>query len=315
LWEEQGRGPDAAFHTARGIQSWGYLPFVARELLIAAILDIWYATDSTTATGTTQTRDFVTRLLEDFGSVNVYSLNYDPLVYESIKNVDALSLGFDAEGCFHRARFLNACSVVAFLHGHVGFTPQQNEVRFSSDYRTAQLHRMDNVFRHDRTRTEYQDQGMKGSNYNTYLVTGLDKVTGFARNPFASYVHRFAKDIISSDYIVLLGTSLSDEHLNSFLMNALYISDAKRIVFVTKGSAEHIPGLCDLWRIFRDWTTVDASPDPYQSYDAAQRRFWTSCQESGRGMLSDHILVYTKGTEGFYKEPDLEILWQSAASA
>jgi len=80
---------------------------------------------------------------------------------------------------------------------------------------------------------------MKGHTFNTYLITGLDKIEAFPNNPFSSYFYRFSKDVIESNCIVIIGTSLSDDHIKSILRNYLANPDSK-VIFVTDTTSDKI---------------------------------------------------------------------------
>jgi len=288
---------------------WRYAPFLAREVICRAILNLW---DSKRAQkGINSTVSFISNLLARFRSVNIYSLNYDPLVYEAIKNNRTITTGFDQNKGFLPEFFYGSQSVVAFVHGHVGFIPLGKKMRLSDDYTGAQAERMRGVFNNSVNSTRYFDIGAKGLHYNTYLVTGLDKIDSFAENPFASYLHRFGKDIIESNCIIMVGLSLGDHHLNAFMTNATLISD-KKLLFVTKTDVATIKNyfqvpspngniIFRLWTLFRDSITVTPrqGSDPFQEH---LESLYDSLSSKGYGKLTNHILLYIKGTEEFYKE-------------
>jgi len=296
---------------------WRYAPFLAREVICRAILDLW---DSKRAQkGINSTASFISNLLACFRSVNIYSLNYDPLVYEAIKNNRAITTGFDQNKGFIPELFYGSQSVAAFVHGHVGFIPLGKKMRLSDDYTGAQAERMRGVFDNSVNSTRYFDIGAKGVHYNTYLVTGLDKIDSFTENPFASYLHRFGKDIIESDYIALIGLSLGDHHLNAFMTNATYISN-KKLFFVTKTDVDTIKNyfqytnpngniIFRLWTLFRDSITVTprqgSGPFPFQEH---LKSLYDSLASKGYGKLTNHITLYVRGTEKFYEEDIQTIL-------
>ncbi len=288
---------------------WRYAPFLAREIICKAIIELWDR--KRLQSGTNDNKTFFSNLLAKFPSVNIYSLNYDPLIYEAIKNLDAITTGFCQGGEFSPEAFYSARSVVAFVHGHVGFIPLGNKMRLSDDYARAQKKRMQGVFDNSVSSTRYFDIGAKGLHYNTYLVTGLDKIDSFTENPFASYLHRFGKDIIESDFIIMVGLSLGDHHLNAFMTNATLISD-KKLLFVTKTDVATVKNyfhvlspngniIFRLWTLFRDSITVTPRQggNPFQDH---LESLYDSLASKGYGKLTNHIMLYIKGTEEFYKE-------------
>lgn len=299
---------------------WHNVPFLAREVLIDSILALW--PPESVNDSISLNKAFYSNLLSKFQSVNLYSLNYDPLLYEALKNLPSISTGFDKDKFFKSDHFFRNNSIFAFVHGQVGFEPLGNKMKLNDNYSNAQENRMKGIFDNTPQSTQYWNFGMKGVHYNTYLITGLDKIDAFPNNPFASYIQRFGKDIIDSDYIALVGTSLNDHHLRSFLTNALSVS-SKKILFVTKADTTSIRNcftyggdnvFFDLVTLFRDPITVRTSPYG----DALQEHFnrlSSSLDSNGYGMLANHVLLYIKGTEEFYKEPDIEVLWEKASVA
>ncbi len=293
---------------------WKYVPFLGREVIATAILELWES--NTSKDSININKDFFSSLLKQFKSVNIYSLNYDPLLYESLKDIKDFVHGF-VGNIFDSSVFYKADNVIAFVHGHVGFEPYQNQMKFNSNYNNAQENRIKGLFDAIITnRTKYWTFGMKGIHYNTYLVTGLDKIDAFSLNPFASYIHRFGKDIIESSYIILIGLSLIDYHLNAFLTNSLFISD-KRIIFVTKSDVDTIIDklsegryslIHKLWTLFKDAVSLNINyeEDPFKKHRENLRK---SLSQNGFGKLTDHIVLYIKGVENFYKEKNL--IWDS----
>jgi len=294
---------------------WIYVPFLAREVIVASILRLW-ENNKVKDKAIKSNKNFFKKLIENFESVNIYSLNYDPLLYESLKDINDFSCGFNRNGIFSSNDFYNVNNIIAFVHGHVGFEPLNSEMRFNNNYSNAQKNRIEGIFDITTNNTQYWNIGMKGLHYNTYFITGLDKIDAFSLNPFASYIHRFGKDIIESKYIVLIGLSLKDYHLNAFLTNAIYISN-KKIIFVTKSDAERIKdalsGIGDnlilkLWTLFKDTVSVNmhSREDPFKTH---LENLYQSLSQNGFGKLTNHIILYIKGVEDFYKEKNL--IWNS----
>jgi len=162
------------------------------------------------------------------------------------------------------------------------------------------------------------------TNYNSYLITGLDKVDAFPDNPFASYIERFAKDVIESGYIVLVGTSFNDYHLNPFLANVISVVPSLKIICVTKWNTKPIKEWFPLgggdnilfipFILFKDSIKVKANLDPYQELDERLDNSKALLDRNVYAILTEHFLLYTKGTEEFYKESDIELLWQKAST-
>lgn len=146
---------------------WRYVPFLARELLISTILCLWNDSNPAIQKGIKTNSKFFKTLLDGFKSVNIYSLNYDPLIYESLKNINAFSTGFDRNNIFQSNDFFQADNVIAFVHGQVGFEPFSNQMRSNDNYFAAQGNRMKGVFDSTTNSTRYLSLGIKGVHYNT----------------------------------------------------------------------------------------------------------------------------------------------------
>ena len=82
-----------------------------------------------------------------------------------------------------------------------------------------------------------KDWGMKGFHYNTYLVSGLEKIDAFYDDPFSTYMLRYSRDIIESEYIVFIGMSLIDYHVNLFFNRRAM--PKKKVIFVTKSDSDN----------------------------------------------------------------------------
>ena len=307
------------------IDGWKYAPFLAREVIIYSILDLWNNQDGQLKKDSNSlNQNFYKKILDKFKSVNIYSLNYDPLIYESLKENKFFSTGFNNtiqfnSADFNSADFFYADSIIAFIHGHVGFYPinSNDRVKFSDEYYKQQTSRIYDIFNNNVRYNELQ--GMKGKHYNTYLITGLDKIDAFSLNPFSSYIHRFSKDVIESDYIVLVGVSLSDYHLNSFLTNALFISGQnkyKKIIIVTKLSIVETESrlkiennsdsnlIIKIISFFKDPITIPKNDGIEFKIETYYESILLNLKK-GHTKISDNIVLYIKGTEEFYNEESL----------
>lgn len=301
---------------------WRYVPVLAREIIISSILDLWNEIDKEAKQNKIEiNKKFYEKTLQTNTSVNIYSLNYDPLIYESLKINKNFITGFDNDAKFNSSIFFNANSIIAFIHGHIGFLPfLSNDIKFSGDYSPAQDIRIKDIFNFslNGNTIRFTNKGMKGMHYNTYIATGLDKIDAFSLNPFASYIHRFGKDIIESDYIVLVGVSLNDYHLNSFLTNALFLQvPNKKIVIVTYMDINEVRKklnieskenlLIKIIDFFNESIILENNING--NLIERCKKYYKSlnnCLENkGYAKLSENIVLYIKGTEEFYNEESL----------
>lgn len=208
-------------------KGWNYVPFLCREVLIRAIIDIWEACPQEQAIE--KNRQFFTGMLEKFKSVSIYSLNYDPLLYESLRQIKIkdnihevdriFETGFSKGELFNPKEFYLNNNVAAFFHGHVGFVSEigGDYMYFEDTYRSAQKKRLKKAAC---SQAGYRKKGPKGIYYNIHITSGLEKYESLYNNPYACYIYRFSEDVIKSEYIVFIGSSLGDLHITMFVSTA-----------------------------------------------------------------------------------------------
>lgn len=283
------------FYSGTGHQGWRYVPFLAREIIVSTILQIWnnaFNKDDAIKLY----RDYFDELLTRCDAVNVYSLNYDPLIYSALKMSKGYFNGFTHEQ-FDIKEFFDKPCILAFLHGHIGFVYN----RFEDDYIKAQENRLNNMLQS----SGFYKVGMKGVSLNTSLITGLDKFDAFSRNPFASYFQRFGKDIIESQSIVVLGSSLHDDHLNTLLIN-YFIQSGKKVIYVTKMCIDQIKRCLSHSRptdenpILELTSLFEKNYFSYQrTWDEHVNELCESVNKNGYGKLTDYVVLYACGSENF----------------
>ncbi|MEM3859525.1 MAG: hypothetical protein QW478_08990, partial [Candidatus Micrarchaeaceae archaeon] len=76
--------PKKIYYTKSNPGGWGYVPFLAREIIISRILELWNEEDREEDEKLNQS--FFSSLSSEcsYNSICIYSLNYDPLLYESL---------------------------------------------------------------------------------------------------------------------------------------------------------------------------------------------------------------------------------------
>src|SRR4051812_4583903 len=121
---------------------------------------------------------------------------------------------------------------MAHMHGHLGFIPIGiNVMEFTADYDAARRKRLEGLAGVEFARIAPFGIGSKGNHYDTYLVTGLDKIGAFTVNPFAAYLTRAVQDITACSHVLLIGASLSDYYFGALLRN-IFIGGKRRIIAV-----------------------------------------------------------------------------------
>ena len=178
---------------------------------------------------------FIAKLREDH-ITRIYTTNYDDFLlqvapdlytgFDSAPSPDPKS--FDA-GAFWQATDADS---VFHLHGsvHLGFGFTQTR---DSDLDT--LHWFD-----DRAKalpyTSYGGSGkrqMDGSQIiQTAVITGFDKLSRLQQPPLSHYYASMARDALTADIIYVIGSGLSDLHLNSWLGDARRKNPKPPLIFV-----------------------------------------------------------------------------------
>jgi len=160
------------------------------------------------------------------GSVSLYSLNYDPLLYEVNNAIDPDSrcqTGFETNnGQFSPEDFYQSQRTLAFPHGHIGFCVNESkfsEVVFDRDYTNGYKKRL---FRHAFDRNMIDDICLVSGRYTS-------KVGSWLLDPYTTYMSKYVRDIAEASHILLLGVGMTDYHMLSFLNGRLF-SEKKFIV-------------------------------------------------------------------------------------
>jgi len=236
----------------------------------------------------------------------------------SLKENKRFETGFEDnnENEFDKQKFFQSQNVLAFFHGHVGFVPGEDlnsPMKFyHKNYKDAQKKRFEYCFPIASSPSNpCVGIGAKGMHFNRYLITGLDKIDAFSENPFAGYIHRISKDISEANSIVLIGTSLNDYHLNSFLVNSLVISKNAEIVFVTTKNSikEFISSTLEsanesliarIWDITRD--EMIEMVKRREELRKLIQKLENRVEEAENSIInfSKHIKIFGGGTEKFY---------------
>jgi len=305
-------------------EGWPYMPYLAREVVAGAILSMWHAAREAVPSTLELVRQSLCRLAKSFPSVNLYSLNYDPILLEGLPDEGHFRTGFRANGEFDPKVFLDATNSVAFLHGHVGFVPRENTNLLCRDYDEARSARMSGLFSIvAREETWFMDVPARGPQWNTWLVTGRSKSIAFLGDPFSCYLHKLGADTFDAEYVVLVGTSLQDEHLLSLIINA--IRRGAKVMYVTRMSPKEVLArmaqpsidnvLTCLWTLFGDKVTVPSTSGPDDVFGTHLESVFESLKAIGHARFTNNIVLYSRGFESFLGEPDLRQVFACLGNA
>ena len=178
---------------------------------------------------------FLAKLREDY-ITRIYTVNYDDFLLQAATD---LYTGFerapspDAKSFDGRAFWQETDADCVFhLHGsvHLGFglPPAPNAdlgaLYWFDDRATALRHSSFNGS---------GEQKMDGSQVmRTAVITGLDKLSHLQRQPFSHYYASMARDAMMADIIYVIGSSLGDLHLNTWLSEARRRNPMPPLVFI-----------------------------------------------------------------------------------
>ena len=142
-----------------------------------------------------------------------------------------------------------------------------------------------------------------GGTVRTVIITGLDKLSPLQRQPFSHYYASMALDAMSADIIFVIGSGLSDLHLNTWMGEARRRDPMPPLLFVDhwSGSFLHatafdlgrkeIEMIHDLRMPFKDYRPIHYGTGwtldeqrTYAIWDKGFRAFLTASSEL------DHIL-------------------------
>jgi hypothetical protein len=276
---------------------WRYIPWLVRELIVAATLEAWDAlTPEARRRAAECHSEFFNRVCQRYAQTSTYTLNYDPLIFECTNIPTRINTGFVDSGEFAPQVFCDAPSKMAFIHGNVGFVPGRT-ARFDPNYSQAQQSRVEAIANNYFSGAV----GMKGLHANSLLVTGLDKFGHFALNPYAAYLHCLGRDLHDADVVVVIGVSFGEDHINAFLANLPLERPRQRLIIVDKKSPDEI----DRFALREDdflLTALSTTGDFLMTFgDDHWRCLASEVRRDGFGALSKQTTFFANGTEDFYR--------------
>ncbi|NIR47063.1 hypothetical protein GWO43_01110 [candidate division KSB1 bacterium] len=297
-----------------------YLPYLIREIIASVIIAFQQHSDKKQyARGKRLFENFLQKIQTVSKGFDIISLNYDPLISEVTNNIGEIVSGFDET--FNEVEFLEATNTVSYLHGHIGFVPlglnAHKDFYFYDDYEQAQEVRFERLFVGHKE-TQIFDHPDVGINYNSFLTSGTNKIDSFGRNPYSAYYSRFVESISESELIIVMGLSLNEIHLETFLRNMFVLNKIQKgirtkVIFVDLKSEREAQQIIKKRRlpdnlfarlriIFSDKITTKPRLDVFEALREFKANFINELRNRGFGRLSNNIIYYSKGVEGFLQE-------------
>ena len=263
---------------------WDSVPFLFRQLICELIVQLEENPTLVYNNLIDLQRGFIQRISEN-GGLNIFSLNYDEIIYDSVEGLDFTN-GF-VDQRFNLNTYRLASNVISFPHGHVRFSEDDLGVIYYPHGAIANQERFRNIGRSDLRRTVYLNDTPYSYSFNTFIVTGQSKESTFDKNPYSLYYQRFAHDTLRASDIYIIGYSFSDAHFNRMLLNYLTISDYNKLYVV-----DYFPGLVDV-------------PDEFMSPNSLVNRMLTGLNVNSIELIPNnnqyvhHDLVRDLNTNGY----------------
>lgn len=293
---------------------WMDVPFLFREIIIQSIIDLEQngkVNDYDVLCS--KQHDFIEWLASHDQKTSLVSLNYDNVLFDSIKG-----LGF--EHCFGIApqlgnmdsfdyqQFHDSDKVVYFPHGHSRFKRNSfDSIQYFDDPVEAEKSRWrgvgDNTINSSLTLTD----SVFSYNFNTFMTTGQTKDSALNLSPYDAYYQRLAKDLWDSDWVYIIGYSFSDEHINRLLHSYIYSKPFSNILIVdylkdNVNQAEDVVNGTGLVRKIRDVFKPDVIFPNIADIEQYEPQGIREINEWGYGQLFKSIYLYKNGTTAFLDE-------------
>lgn len=295
---------------------WGDIPFLYREIIAEAILDLQNnhkVTDYDWLLARQKT--FIEDICNQDGEVSVMSLNYDDCVYDSLHGL-GFEKGFRPTDPRYLSQldvsqFMRAPKVVYFPHGHLKFQFVDNEnVTFWHDSNLADHERWEGLKPLTVGSTSKVLRGKFAYNYNTFLSTGQTKDDGLNQMPYAIYYQRLAIDLYKSNRIYVVGYSFGDDHINRLLKSFLKLSPDNRIYIIDYYTQdvtltnEHFDNDNIITKIYyylgTEWQVMYDSAAGTKV--ALNQQEVDRINQNGYGELFPQVIFYKKGYHDFLNE-------------
>ena len=293
---------------------WRDIPFLFREIIAQSILELernGKVKDYDVLCG--KQHDFIEWVSKTDKKVSLVSLNYDNVLFDSIKG-----LGFNH--CFDYApqagnmdsfdyfQFRDSDKAVYFPHGHTRFKRNSfDAIQYFDNPEEAEKQRRAGVGDNTVNSSLTLLDSTFSYNFNTFITTGQTKDTALNLSPYDAYYQRLSRDLQDSEWIYIIGYSFGDEHINRLLHSYLYSNPFSNILIVdlikeeVKVIDDVLYGnglLRKLYDIFKPQILMPNTSD-YGEFEFSEG--W-DVNSQGYGKLWGRINLYKKGIIEFLSE-------------
>jgi hypothetical protein len=296
-------------YSSTSIDAWRYVPYLIREVIAFEINRCFNSKNNKKHVYLKRLRKWHQENLSRM-SLQIYSFNYDMLLAESVRGL-GIESGF-RNNSFDGEAYWHSKSSYSQLHGRIDAYADDENYILARNPRIAQRNRLANASSSDvRSIFRISANGSLGKHYNTWLVSGMEKIETFSTRPFSTFFQKLALDITRTDVIVIIGSSLGDIHINSFIVNAVEISK-KKIVLVTKLRIDDFLSnfqmlsfnnqdfLVNLM-VRMGFTVSSVGNTVVQGVQNFKNRVWTEYNKGGFFYLNNRVAIVPDGSKFFYE--------------
>lgn len=293
---------------------WMDVPFLFREIIVQSILEL-------EQNGKAKNYEILCKKLHDFiewitksgKRVSLVSLNYDNVLFDSIKGLgfnhcfDCVPHAGNMDG-FDYFQFHENDKVIYFPHGHTRFKRNSfDAIQYFDNPEEAEKQRWAGVGNNTVDSSLTLLSSTFSYNFNTFVTTGQTKDAALNLSPYDAYYQRLSKDLLDSECVYIIGYSFGDEHINRLLHSYLYSNPFGHIIiidFITedvKVIDDVLNGnglIRKLYDIFKPKIILPNTPD-YSDYQFYEYR---DINSQGYGKLWERLTLYKKGIVFFLNE-------------
>lgn len=294
---------------------WRDVPFLYREIIIQSILELEREQKiADYDIYISYLHDFIEWVAATDKKTSLVSLNYDNVLFESIKGLgfnhcfdyvpQAGNMDFFDYELFHRSE-----KVVYFPHGHSRFKrTNYDTIQYFENPRKAEESRWAGL----RDNTPYSSLTLNNNNafaydFNSFITTGQTKDSSLNMAPYDAYYQRLSRDILDSEFVYVVGYSFGDEHINRLLHSYLYTNPLGRILIVDKTDGiinlanDIIKNKGIVRKLYDTFKPVVFFPKIADISSYESQGIW-EINNYGYGQLVSRISFYRKGVLEFLKE-------------
>ena len=294
-------------------QNWHSVPFLFREIIADSIIETDKFGKSDNYDNLQNQQCVFLKYLTSLGEeqISLVSLNYDDSLPTSLEKIGIYDNCFNVSSGINSKElnvktFMESSKVVYFPHGHLRFTYNEygNLIGYDEDIKVADKRRWKYIEENEIP----HNKGVFSWDYNSFITTGQSKDNAINDVPFSLFYHRLAKDLWTTDKLIVIGYSFGDRHFNRLMQSVMHRKKKCRVFVIDKFSESvKLSASAEGWRnttfirklqnaFFADWIVkVDNEGNVCHNKPEEYRKL----NERGWGEVLDGITYYKDGYEQF----------------